>query len=294
MYHPTKIFGHNEQFMILNESYHGKFPHAWIFNGIKGIGKYSTAVSFIRSVCKIKGSNTQNFFEINSEENPVLVDDIRLLINQINLTNANENQNCFIIIDNANSLNFNSYNAMLKTIEDPPSNTIIILISHDIKRIPKTISSRCIKLDFKPLNKKNMFEFCKYYNVDCKHFDLEKKYFLTNGSIERLFFLISEEGKIIQEYFDKLEKNKSFKMSEFELFYDLIAHNYDKLFSSIMNHIFFIQKGRFLKYYQNKAYIKKILIFFSNIRILYIQNLNIDKKKELYYLLSEYIKTNEY
>ena len=294
MIHPTKIIGHNEQLKILNESYHVQFPHAWIFNGIKGIGKYSTAVSFIRSVCKIKGSNTQNFFEINSEENPVLVDDIRLLINQINLTNANENQNCFIIIDNANSLNFNSYNAMLKTIEDPPSNTIIILISHDIKRIPKTISSRCIKLDFKPLNKKNMFEFCKYYNIDCKHFDLEKKYFLTNGSIERLFFLISEEGKIIQEYFDKLEKNKSFKMSEFELFYDLIAHNYDKLFSSIMNHIFFIQKGRFLKYYQNKAYIKKILIFFSNIRILYIQNLNIDRKKELYYLLSEYIKTNEY
>ena len=164
--HPTKIIGHNEQLKILNESYHVQFPHAWIFNGIKGIGKYSTAVSFIRSVCKIKGSNTQNFFEINSEENPVLVDDIRLLINQINLTNANENQNCFIIIDNANSLNFNSYNAMLKTIEDPPSNTIIIFISHDIKRIPKTIASRCIKLDFKPLNKKNMFEFCKYYKID--------------------------------------------------------------------------------------------------------------------------------
>ena len=294
MIHPTKIFGHNEQLKILNESYHIQFPHAWIFNGIKGIGKYSTAVSFIRSVCKIKGSNTQNFFEINSEEKPVLVDDIRLLINQINLTNANENQNCFIIIDNANSLNFNSYNAMLKTIEDPPSNTIIIFISHDIKRIPKTILSRCIKLDFKPLNKKNMFEFCKYYDIDCKHFDLEKNYFLTNGSIERLFFLISEEGKIIQEYFDKLEKNKSFKMSEFELFYDHIAHNYDKLFSSIMNHIFFTQKSRFLKYYQNKTYIKKILMFFSNIRILYTQNLNIDKKKELYYLLSEYIKTNEY
>ena len=294
MIHPTKIIGHNEQLKILNKSYQVKFPHAWIFNGIKGIGKYSTAISFIRSVCKIKGSNTQNFFEINSEENPVLVDDIRLLINQINLTNANENQNCFIIIDNANSLNFNSYNAMLKTIEDPPSNTIIIIISHDIKRIPKTISSRCIKLDFKPLNKKNMFEFCKYYDVDCKHFDLEKKYFLTNGSIERLFFLISEEGKIIQEYFDKIEKNKSFKMSEFELFYDLIAHNYDKLFSSIMNHIFFTLRSRFLRYYQNKTYIKKILIFFSNIRILYIQNLNIDKKKELYYLLSEYIKTNEY
>ena len=174
MKHPTKIFGHNEQFKILNESYRVKFPHAWIFNGIKGIGKYSTAVSFIRSVCKIKGSNTQNFFEINSEENPVLVDDIRLLINQINLTNANENQNCFMVIDNANSLNFNSYNAMLKTIEDPPSNTIIIIISHEIKKIPKTISSRCIKLDFKPLSKTDMFEFCAYKKIECKHFDLEK------------------------------------------------------------------------------------------------------------------------
>ena len=56
------------------------------------------------------------------------------------------------------------------------------------------------------------------------------------------FFLISEEGKIIQQYFDKLEKNKSFKMSEFSYFYDHIAHNYDKLISSIMSHIFFIQK----------------------------------------------------
>ena len=63
MIHPPKIIGHNEQLKILNESYHVQFPHAWIFNGIKGIGKYSTAVSFIRSVCKIKGSNTQNFFE---------------------------------------------------------------------------------------------------------------------------------------------------------------------------------------------------------------------------------------
>ena len=83
-------------------------------------------------------------------------------------------------------------------------------------------------------------------------------------------------------------------MSEFEVFYDLISQNYDKLFSSIMNYIFFIQKNRFLKYYENKTYVKKILIFFSNIRLLYVQNLNIDKKKELYYLLSEYAKTNEH
>ena len=290
----TKIIGHNQQLKILNESYDSKFPHAWIFNGIKGIGKYSTAKSFIGSVSKINGGYNQNIFEINSEENPVLIDDIRFLINQINLTNANENQRCFIVIDNSDSLNFNSFNALLKTVEDPPSNTIIIIICHQIKKIPKTILSRCIKLDFRPLSKKDMIEFCEYNNINCKHFNVEENYLLTNGSIERLFFFISEEGKIIQEYFNNLEKNKSFKMSEFEVFYDLISQNYDKLFSSIMNYIFFIQKNRFLKYYKNKTYVKKILIFFSNIRLLYVQNLNIDKKKELYYLLSEYAKTNEH
>ena len=66
MVHPTKIIGHNEQLKILNESYHVKFPHAWIFNGIKGVGKYSTAVSFIRSVCNVERGYTQNLFEINS------------------------------------------------------------------------------------------------------------------------------------------------------------------------------------------------------------------------------------
>ena len=66
MIHPTKIFGHNEQFKVLNDSYHSKFPHAWIFNGIKGVGKYSTAINFIKSIIKKERGYNQNLFEINS------------------------------------------------------------------------------------------------------------------------------------------------------------------------------------------------------------------------------------
>ena len=46
MMYPTKIIGHNEQLKILNESYHVQFPHAWIFNGIKGIGEVFNCSKF--------------------------------------------------------------------------------------------------------------------------------------------------------------------------------------------------------------------------------------------------------
>ena len=50
MIQQNKIIGHSDQINILKSNYNKNFPHAWIFNGIKGIGKYSTAINFIKSV----------------------------------------------------------------------------------------------------------------------------------------------------------------------------------------------------------------------------------------------------
>ena len=60
-----------------------------------------------------------------------------------------------MIIDNADNLNFNSFNALLKTIEEPPENTVILIISHDIPKIPKTIISRCTTIKFNCLKSTN-------------------------------------------------------------------------------------------------------------------------------------------
>ncbi len=288
------VIGHDDQLRILQNNYVNNFPHAWLFNGLKGIGKYTTAIHFINNINKKEMGSGQNFFEINSEEKLALIDDIRNLINQTNLTNANENKKCFVVIDNANNLNFNSFNALLKTIEEPPKNTVIILICHNINQIPPTIISRCIKLEFYPLKKEEITKFCEKRKINYKSFNLEENYRLTNGSIEKLFLFMSEEGEIVRDYFKKFTKAREIKYSDFETFYDQVSKNYEKYFSIIINYFFIVQKKRYIKHYNNQDFLRKILTFFSRIELFTKQNLNIDKKKELYYLLSEFLSTLSY
>ena len=80
-----------------------------------------------------------------------MIDDVRKLINQCNLTNSVDGINkTFLVINNLELLNKNSIIALLKTIEEPPPNTVLILITHNLKLIPQTIQSRCIKIKFNP------------------------------------------------------------------------------------------------------------------------------------------------
>ncbi len=292
MIQQNKIIGHSEQINILQSNYKKNFPHAWIFNGIKGIGKYSTAINFIRSVNNKKLNYEQYLFEINLDDNLALIEDIRNIINQAHLTNANKNEKCFILIDNSDSLNFNSYNALLKTIEEPPENTILIIICHNLNKLPKTIQSRCIRLDFKPLSKTQINEFCLNNKIVTNEFDLEKNYNLFNGSIQKFLLFASEEGKFVNKYLIDLNKKNRLSITEFEKFYEQVSGNYEKYFKIIINYMFAFQKRKYIKHSKNKLLLKKILFFFSNIEVLTKQDLNIEKKKELFFLLSEYIKTN--
>ena len=70
---------------------------------------------------------------------------------------------------------------MLKTIEEPPQNTLIILITHDLKKLPKTIISRCINIKFNKLKKKEFDDFLKYYFPKRSN-NLEQLYKLTRGA----------------------------------------------------------------------------------------------------------------
>ena len=56
------------------------------------------------------------------------------------------------------TLNINCISALLKTIEEPPENTVIIILTHNLRNIPKTIQSRCLKLKFNPLDCKIFFD----------------------------------------------------------------------------------------------------------------------------------------
>ena len=92
----------------------------------RAVGK-KLVYDFIKKIYKSKNF-VQNVFEINDDENPSLIEEIRTLINQTLLTNSNNSKfKSFVIINNLELLNFNSSNALLKIIEEPPSNTIIFL-----------------------------------------------------------------------------------------------------------------------------------------------------------------------
>ena len=107
------------------------FPHSWIFHGPKDSGKRKFLDNFIKKVLKIK-TNHQSIFEINCDENLAMVDDVRTLINQCNLTNSVNNiDKTFLVINNLELLNKNSIVALLTTIEEPPPNTILILITNN-------------------------------------------------------------------------------------------------------------------------------------------------------------------
>ena len=157
-----KIFG-NLKNNLMNHS----LSHSLIFYGKKGIGKTTFAFSLINSVYKHIGnsySNNSNLIYNNSHPNLRLIkkeydDKTKKIKNYITINQIRELESFvyqstidgsskFIIFDSVDDLNINSSNALLKILEEPSSNTYIILISHQLSKLLPTIRSRCIKFKF--------------------------------------------------------------------------------------------------------------------------------------------------
>ena len=180
---------HEEQYKFLSACYKKKFPHSWIFHGPKGIGKYEFTIEFIKNFNKIKNSNN-NIFEINNPDNPALLEDIRELISKVHLTNSSfADLKTFFLIHNVETMNLNCINALLKTIEEPPENTIIIIFSNNLRNIPKTILSRCLKLKFK-ISMSNFF---------IKKNDSKENFLFCNFNPQIFKILNNEEGEEIKK-----------------------------------------------------------------------------------------------
>ena len=109
------IVGHEKQINFLRSLTLDNLHHSWIFYGKKGVGKYSTLVSFLNDKLDNKTNYLENIFKLECDID-TSIDDIREIIRYSNLTNANKNEKTFIIFNDADFLNFQSWNALLKTI----------------------------------------------------------------------------------------------------------------------------------------------------------------------------------
>lgn len=148
-----------------------KVPHAYVFFGPEGIGKKLFALHFAKILnctgkdikpcnncinCKKINKNIHSDIKIiETDKKQIKIDEIRSAINFAN-SSAIEGKYKFIIIDDAHKMNQFSANALLKTLEEPISNTIIILIAENDKSLLRTILSRCVKISFAPLSSEDI------------------------------------------------------------------------------------------------------------------------------------------
>ena len=144
--------------------------HAYLFSGPRGTGKTSVAKIFAKSVnclksatgeacgkceiCKALKENDIDIIEIDAASNNG-VDEIREIRNNVKLMPTVGKYKVYII-DEVHMLSPGAFNALLKTLEEPPQHIIFILATTEIQKIPLTIMSRCQKFDFKKISNKDI------------------------------------------------------------------------------------------------------------------------------------------
>ena len=162
---------------LKNQIENNNVGHAYLFCGTRGTGKTSTAKIFSRAVnctnlhndepcnecenCReILEDKTMDVVEIDAASNNS-VDDIRELRENVKYSPAKSKYKVYII-DEVHMLSQGAFNALLKTLEEPPSYVIFILATTEPHKIPATILSRCQRFDFKRVTVKDISSRMKY------------------------------------------------------------------------------------------------------------------------------------
>lgn len=169
---------------LKNQIQKGNIGHAYLFSGTKGTGKTSVAKIFSRAVnclnptdgnpcneceiCKgILDESIMDIIEMDAASNRG-IDDIRELRDKVIYPPARAKHKIYII-DEAHMLTNQAFNALLKTLEEPPEHLIFILATTEMEKLPQTILSRCQRFDFKRITSKdivaNMKNICSELKV---------------------------------------------------------------------------------------------------------------------------------
>lgn len=142
----------------------GRVAHAYLFTGPRGVGKTSAARLLARAANCLSGSDEKpcnqcanctaatrdiatDLIEIDAASNTG-VDNIRDVIERANFAPSVWNTK-FYIVDEVHMLSISAFNALLKTLEEPPPQTAFILATTEVHKVPATVASRCQRFDFR-------------------------------------------------------------------------------------------------------------------------------------------------
>ncbi|RMF46220.1 MAG: DNA polymerase III subunit delta' [Deltaproteobacteria bacterium] len=157
-----QIIGHQQQKDIFRRAIGaGRLAHAYLFEGPEGIGKKLMATAVARALCCLEGTgcgscaacrkidhrNHPDLHMVEPEGAGIKIEQIRRLTRELAYRPV-EGRKKICIIDRADSMNPAAGNALLKTLEEPPGDTILILLSSHPERLLQTIRSRCQRVPF--------------------------------------------------------------------------------------------------------------------------------------------------
>ena len=281
----NEIIGHSSQKLSFLSSFaSNRLPQCWLLAGDMGIGKASFAwliakfllttkyqpadlkidlnESNINSILEPQSGNTLNRIISGSEQRVYIVrrgynekrktffknisiEDVRKLQSYCSLSIADGGKR-IIIIDTADDLNKSSSNALLKLLEEPPKNTIFLLISHQPNLLVPTLKSRCQKLSFSNLDQTDLGAVLKAIGCKIERSDEVSLSILSKGSAGVACRLIN--SNCINLYIDivnissslpNLNTNKILQLSqnyfakakpgEFEIFLEMMQHFFSRL-----------------------------------------------------------------
>lgn len=166
---------------LTNQIKNNQVGHAYLFTGTRGTGKTSIAKIFAKAIncphshngnpcneCEIcksitSGSNV-DILEIDAASNN-RVDEIRELREKVKYPPVTCKYKVYII-DEVHMLTDSAFNALLKTLEEPPAYVVFILATTEVQKLPATILSRCLRFDFKLLTDEELEKHLKYVFED--------------------------------------------------------------------------------------------------------------------------------
>ena len=197
-----QIIGHEPQKEFLENSVRrNRVSHAYLFSGPEGVGKKLVAVGFAKLIncsegktgnldCECascakteKGLNPDVLVFGYPGEKTIKVDQVREDIERLIHLAPYENPYKVFIIDGAQRMNFSAQNAFLKTLEEPPPNSVIILITTLADLLMPTIRSRCQSVVFQPLETRQVRELLEKEKPESNDPELVSR--ISGGSISR-------------------------------------------------------------------------------------------------------------
>ncbi len=260
-WHPRfapKVIGHEAAQTHFAQAFTGgKLHHAWLMTGAKGIGKASLAYKFAGQVLGQKNL-TQSERWIAARAHPDLfvlerqLNDSkpRKLKAEISVENARGLSEFFShtssggwrvgIVDSADDLSGESANALLKLVEEPPANCLLLLVCHNPGRLLRTVKSRCTRLALKGITGPQVLQVVSSLPLEKlpEHDALEMAVGLSDGSPGRALQLLSSDGAKAFDTYLKITKwnssaiaglgsrfgGRAATIDDFNLFADLLLN----------------------------------------------------------------------